>query len=246
MVDDPHVSRLHAELKAGEEGVVIKDLGSTNGIFVNGKKIEEQLLVDGDKVLVGTRLYFRFSYQDALDQDYQQNLFRAANIDGLTQVYNKKYFLDILAKEFSYSKRSGEPLSLMLIDLDHFKKINDSYGHIAGDLVLKTMGQHLLKSIRLENIACRYGGEEFAVIFRKTHTDLAYTVAERLRKLIESEKIPYLEHSIQTSVSIGIATYHQGNFALMDDLIRQADTYLYEAKRAGRNQTLTSTHRPAA
>ena len=143
-VDDPHVSRQHAEVVSkSKTDILIRDLGSTNGIFVNGKRVKEQQLLDGDKVLVGTRLYFKFAYQDSVEQNYQQNLFRAANIDGLTQLYNKKYFIDVLSKEFSFSRRNNQPLSLMMLDLDHFKKINDTYGHMAGDLVLKSVGHYL-------------------------------------------------------------------------------------------------------
>ena len=238
-LDDPHVSRFHAEIVSrGKNSIVIRDIGSTNGVFVNGKKITETGLMDGDKILIGTRLYFKFCYQDAVEQNYQQSLFRAANIDNLTQLYNKKYFLDVLSKEFSYSKRNHQPLSLMMTDVDHFKKINDSYGHPAGDLVLKTVGQYLLKNLRLENIACRYGGEEFAIILRNASGDQALFVAERLRKSIESERIHYLGKVIQITISIGIATLDGNNFETIDDLIKRADEYLYEAKEMGRNRTV--------
>jgi len=237
LLDDPHVSRVHAEIvwRNGTE-IMIKDMGSTNGIFVNGKKVAEQPLLDGDKILIGTRLYFKFCYQDAVDQNYQQNLFRAANIDGLTQLYNKKYFIDVLSKEFSFSKRNEQPLSLMMMDIDHFKKVNDTYGHMAGDLVLKSVGQYLHKHLRLENIAARYGGEEFAVILRNVNADMAMIIGERLRKSIENEKMSYRGKMISVTVSIGIATVDGNNFETIEDLIRSADELLYEAKEGGRNR----------
>jgi diguanylate cyclase (GGDEF)-like protein len=212
-------------------------VGSTNGVFVNGKKITEQQLCDGDKVLIGTRLYFKFCFQDAVDQSYQQNLFRAANIDGLTQLYNKKYFVDALSKEFSFSRRNNQALSLMMIDIDHFKKVNDTFGHMAGDLVLKTVGQFLSKNLRLENIGCRYGGEEFAIILRNVGSELAWGIAERLRASIEAEKINYRGKIIRVTISIGIATLEGTNFDTIEDLIQKADECLYEAKEKGRNQT---------
>lgn len=240
LLDDPHVSRFHAEIicRPGNQ-VIIRDLGSTNGIFVNGKKVSEQSLLDGDKIKVGTRHYFKFCYQDAVDQNYQQHLFRAANIDSLTQLYNKKYFIDVFSKEFSYSRRNQQPLSLLMIDVDHFKKINDSYGHMAGDLVLKRIGHFFLQNLRLENIACRYGGEEFAIILRNVTSDLAQTIAERLRKAIESEKILFNGIPIPVTISLGIATFENANFETIEDMIQQADTYLYQAKQAGRNRTIS-------
>lgn len=242
-VDDPHVSRVHATITTVNGELFIKDLDSTNGIFVNGNKVTEHRLMDGDKVLVGTRLYFRFAYQDAHDQNYQQSLFKAANMDALTQLYNKKYFLDVLPKEMSFSRRAHEPLSLMMLDVDHFKKINDTHGHLAGDAVLKALGAHLAKHVRLENVASRYGGEEFAVILRNCDAELAHTIAERLRISMEANTVIFREEKISVTISIGIATYADENFATMEDFIHKADEFLYEAKRTGRNKTITVLHR---
>ena len=239
ILDDPHISRLHAEIicKSNTE-ISIKDLGSTNGVFVNGKRVQEQSLMDGDKILIGTRLYFKFCFQDAVDQNYQQNLFRAANIDNLTQLYNKKYFIDALSKEFSFSRRNTQPLSLMMIDIDFFKKVNDTFGHMAGDLVLKCVGQYLQKHLRLENVAARYGGEEFAVILRNCGGEMSLLIAERLRKALENERILYRGKTIQVTISIGIATLEDKNYETIEDLIRSADERLYEAKESGRNRSI--------
>lgn len=236
VLDDPHISRAHAQITCNGSDVVIKDLGSTNGIFVNGKKVTEQALLDGDKILIGTRMYFKFEFQDAVDQNYQQNLFRAANMDSLTQLYNKKYFIDALNKEFSFSRRNTQPLSLLMIDIDHFKAVNDNHGHMAGDLVLKSVGQYLMKNLRLENVAARYGGEEFAIILRNVHGEMAMVIAERLRKSIENERIVYRGKILQVTVSIGVATLEGKNFETLEDLIRFADENLYEAKESGRNR----------
>lgn len=237
ILDDPHISRHHAEIftRNGNE-IVIRDAGSTNGIFVNGKKVVEQALLDGDKILIGTRLYFKFVFQDAVDHNYQQNLFRAANIDGLTQLYNKKYFIDVLSKEFSFSRRNHQPLSLMMMDIDHFKKVNDTHGHMAGDLVLKGLGIYLQKHLRMENIAARYGGEEFAIILRNVAGEQAKVIAERLRVDIANEKVHFKGKMIQFTVSIGIATLDGSNFDTIEDLIQKADEFLYEAKEGGRNR----------
>lgn len=239
ILDDPHVSRFHAELccRSGNQ-VSIRDLGSTNGVFVNGKKIVEQALLDGDKIKIGTRHYFKFTFQDAVDQNYQQQLFKAANMDSLTQLYNKKYFLDAFSKEFSFSRRNNNPVSLLMIDVDFFKKVNDTHGHMAGDLVLKRIGQYFAQHLRLENIACRYGGEEFAIILRNVSHDRAEHVAERLRRDIEKDKMAYNGTTINVTISIGIATYDNGNFETVEDMIQKADDCLYKAKETGRNRSI--------
>jgi len=238
-LDDPHISRFHAEIISTENGeIVIRDVGSTNGVFVNGKRSTEHTLLDGDKILMGTRLYFRFCYQDVVDQTYQENLYRAANIDGLTQLYNKKYFIDAFSKEFSFSQRNKQPLSLMMVDIDLFKKINDTHGHVAGDMVLKSVGQYLLNNLRLENIAARFGGEEFAIAIRNATSEQALNVGERLRKDIEKSQISYRNKDIRVTISIGIATLGEEEFDTIEDFIQRADEYLYGAKRDGRNQTV--------
>lgn len=236
-VDDPHVSRHHAEITyEAHDKIVIRDVGSTNGVFVNGTRVTEQTLMDGDKVLIGTRLYFKFAYQDAVDQSYQQSLFRAANIDALTQLYNKKYFVDALSKEFSFSRRNKTPLSLLMIDIDYFKKVNDTYGHMAGDLVLKHVGQYLLKNLRHENIACRYGGEEFAVVLRNTAGDQAALIGERVRAALETETIDFRGTQLRVTISVGAATSLGDGYETIEDFIQAADKNLYEAKASGRNR----------
>ncbi|MFM8268665.1 MAG: diguanylate cyclase, partial [Pseudomonadota bacterium] len=143
VLDNPQISRFHAEIFWKGSELLIKDLGSTNGIFVNGKKVLEEPLHNGDKILIGTQMYFKLVYQDAVDQSYQTNLFKAANTDPLTQLYNKRYFMESLEKEFSFSRRSLHPLSLIMFDIDYFKRINDTYGHLAGDKILKVVGSLL-------------------------------------------------------------------------------------------------------
>lgn len=238
VVDDPHVSRLHAEITWKEGVPFIKDLGSTNGIVINGQRVQEQQLNDNDKILIGTRLYFKFCFQDSHEQNYQQTLFNAANIDTLTGLYSRKFFQDILSKEFSFSKRNRQPLSLLMIDIDHFKKINDTYGHLGGDEVLKKIGQIFRMGLRMENIASRYGGEEFAIVLRNVHADLALQIGERLRKTVEAEKIQFKNSTIPVTISLGIATLEGDNFETGEDLVQAADELLYEAKETGRNKAV--------
>ncbi len=238
-LDDLHVSRFHAEVICeGVNSIFIRDTGSTNGVFVNGKRVSEKRLVDGDKIRIGTEFHFKIRFQDVDESRNQQHLYDAANKDGLTQLYNKKFFLDVLSREFSFSKRTRQPLSLLMIDVDYFKKINDTYGHLAGDMVLRRIGEYFLRRLRLENIACRYGGEEFCIVLRQVSEPQAAVIAERLRKGIEQEHFEYAEKEIPVTISVGIATYYNNNFEDYNALLEHADKCLYMAKQAGRNKSM--------
>jgi diguanylate cyclase (GGDEF)-like protein len=239
ILESPHISRYHAELIWKGSELLVRDLGSTNGVFVNGKKITEEVLHNGDKILFGTQLYYKLVYQDAVDQTYHQSLFKAANTDPLTQLYNKRYFMEFLEKEFSFSRRTGQPLSLIMLDIDHFKSINDTYGHVAGDQILKNMGSILASQIRLENIACRFGGEEFGIIIRGATAAQSRLVAERLRVAVSDQSVDFRGKKIRFSVSLGVATFEGSNFQTAEDLLLKADELLYKAKELGRNQTVS-------
>jgi two-component system cell cycle response regulator len=155
-IDDEDVSRVHAKVITEGEYVYIQDLGSTNGLLVNGVKIQRQKLQDGDRVQIGNLTVLKFNFVDEMEDSFNEQLYNAANKDYLTQIYNKKYFLDRLKMEFSYSKRHNTPLSLMLFDLDFFKKINDTYGHLAGDQILKQFAHEINFIKRHEDLFARY------------------------------------------------------------------------------------------
>ena len=132
-IHDTEISRRHARLTVEGDRVLVEDLGSTNGTFVNGQPIDKVALSDGDKIQVGTTTILKFSYHDDLDEQFQRHMYEAALRDGLTGAYNKKYLSDRMESELAYAARHRSPLSLVIFDLDHFKKINDTYGHLAGD-----------------------------------------------------------------------------------------------------------------
>jgi two-component system, cell cycle response regulator len=235
-VDDPHISRKHAIISNKNNITLLRDENSTNGVFINGKKIVEHELKDGDRILIGTRLYFKYSLEFADYQFVQNQKYREANLDTLTGLYNKRYFNDVISREFSFSRRNKNSFSLLMIDVDYFKKVNDSYGHLVGDHVLTQIGEVLKKGLRHENISCRYGGEEFAIILRNTGPIAAQNVAERIRSSIEKLQFEYANQPFSITVSIGIATYEHGNFETFEEVIRFADELLYESKLNGRNR----------
>lgn len=214
---------------------VLKDLDSTNGTFVNGAKITETNIEDGDKILLGFSSVFMFAIQDSLESKFQMNLYESSITDHLTGAFNQKYFLDTLSKAFSYSLRHHTSLGLLMLDIDFFKKINDTYGHVVGDIVLKEFVKRIENNLRNEDILCRYGGDEFAVIVRDFKYGFVKIVAERIRLFFDGRSINCKDHKINISVSIGAATIDNENIATPEDMIELADANLYKAKQSGGN-----------
>jgi diguanylate cyclase (GGDEF)-like protein len=237
VLDDEGVSRRHAKIiSRGDGSVQLVDLNSTNGTFNNGTRVEVQPLCDGDKIQIGSATILKFSYQDNLDEALQRNLYDSATRDGLTRLYNKKYFIDTLRKEFAYCLRHRVALSLIMLDIDHFKRINDTYGHQAGDYVLGKLAARITEHVRTEDLLARYGGEEFAVLLRETHEDKAFILAERLRRMIEATDFTYSGQQIKVTFSGGIATLYDADYSDFEQFLEAADKHLYRAKQAGRNR----------
>jgi len=236
-VNDEDVSRQHARVEITSEGIIINDLGSTNGTLINGMKVKKHLLQDGDRVQIGNFTILKFNYLDALENTFNEELYNSANRDFLTGIYNKKYFLDRLSIEFSFSKRHGIALSLIFFDIDHFKKINDKHGHLAGDFILKELVYKIKPGKRQEDLLARYGGEEFVLLLRETTSEKAVLIAENLRKSIKNHKFKFAKKSIPVTISIGISVFQNNNFNKMETFIEAADKELYKAKDAGRNRT---------
>jgi two-component system cell cycle response regulator len=236
-VEDDGISRKHAKVVAlGDGRFQLVDLASTNGTYLNGLKVNAAPLYDGDKIQIGSNTVLKFSIQDALEEQYQRSIYESATRDGLTRVYNKKYFLETVRKEFSYCLRHRVPLSLVLFDVDHFKKINDAYGHPAGDYVLTRIAQRVSDTVRTEDLLARYGGEEFALMLRESAEDQALACAERCRYAVDKADFVFGGTPIKVTISLGVATLLDSDFSQPEDLIAAADKYLYRAKRAGRNR----------
>jgi two-component system, cell cycle response regulator len=235
---DDGVSRLHAKVTQTADEVWIEDLKSINGTLINGLRIGRVLLRDGDKIQMGSTTILKFTYSDELEEDYQLKMYDAALHDGLTKAYNKRYFLDRLPTETAYAVRHAAPLSLLMIDVDHFKTVNDSYGHPAGDFVLSRLAQLVAAALRTEDLFVRYGGEEFAILCRGVKLENATVLAKRLRALIEASVFEYQGKPIPITISIGVASCARTSDP-GGKLVADADAALYEAKRAGRNQVIS-------
>ena len=230
------ISRQHAKIRVGNEGVQFEDLGSTNGSFVNGERAQRCELQDGDKIQLGSATILKFTYQDTIDEDFQRQMFESASRDALTQVYNKRFFLERLHSEFAFSVRHKALLSLIIFDIDHFKQINDTHGHLAGDYVLATLAKTVTPMIRSEDVFARYGGEEFVIMSRSTDPPSAAVVSERVRQAVERHRFEYEGKRLSVTVSLGMAGMPNADIKAPEDLLARADRALYEAKRGGRNR----------
>jgi diguanylate cyclase (GGDEF)-like protein len=237
-LSDTEISRRHARIirRAGE--VLVEDLGSTNGTFVNGEPVDQQALNDGDKIQVGTTTILKFSYHDDLEEQFQRKMYEGALRDGLTKAFNKKYFEDRLQSEVAFALRHGTALSLIMIDLDFFKRINDTYGHLAGDYVLTTFASSVISTIRREDVFARYGGEEFALISRGLEEEAAQQFGERVRKSIERYPFRFQGREMKVTVSIGVASLPYAPVTNHIELVAAADKALYAAKDGGRNRVV--------
>jgi diguanylate cyclase (GGDEF)-like protein len=235
VVDMDNVSRAHCKVYSSAAGNYVEDMGSTNGTFCNDLEVtQREKLRNGDFIKIGGVIY-KFIDGDNIEQLYYEEIYRMAIIDGLTQIYNKRYFLEFMEREMARCKRYNRPLTLVMFDLDHFKRINDDYGHLAGDYVLKKIaGQISENTIRKEECFARYGGEEFAIVLPDTTAERGAVLAEKIRTMIDEESFEFEDNDLPVTISMGVCQL------LPDDgpesFIGRADAKLYEAKETGRNR----------
>jgi diguanylate cyclase (GGDEF)-like protein len=233
---DEGVSREHCEVLRVGERMLLRDLGSTNGTFCRGSKVEEQELNDGDKILVGSGTVLKFTYHDKLDEDFQRQMLESVLRDDLTRAFNKKYFLDRLESEFAYAVRHNVPAALIAFDIDHFKQVNDNHGHPAGDYVLAELAKTVHATVRVEDVFARVGGEEFSIICRGADLLQAKIVGERVRMAVERRDFTHEGKPLSLTVSVGVAAVPSASIRDATEFIWAADQMLYEAKRSGRNR----------
>jgi diguanylate cyclase (GGDEF)-like protein len=237
VLEGDSVSRRHAHFEQRSGAWWCVDDGSTNGSYVNDEQIMREARMDnGDRIKIGPTIFKFLSGQD-VEAQYHEEIYRMTIIDGLTQVHVKRYLLESLDKELMRARRHVRDLSFLMLDIDHFKNINDRHGHLAGDYVLKEVARLIQQRIRRDEVLARYGGEEFAIILPETTLDGAKKLAEGLRERIEESRFIFQNEVIRVTISIGVAMLHENDKASMD-LIKRADEKLYEAKRAGRNRVV--------
>lgn len=235
VLEGDSVSRRHAHLERRTGAWYVVDDGSTNGTYVNEEQISrEQLLNNGDRIKIGPSILKFLSGADA-EAKYHEEIYRMTIVDGLTQIHNKRALFEALEKELMRARRYERDLSLLMFDIDFFKRINDQYGHLAGDHVLRELARVVQERIRREEVFARYGGEEFVILLPETPLQGAAALAENLRARVANHSFVFQGERIPVTVSIGTALLGE-NDKVGADLIQRADEKLYEAKRGGRNR----------
>jgi two-component system, cell cycle response regulator len=234
VLEGDSVSRQHAyfEARAGSWWVV--DAGSTNGTYVNERQIvREAQLTTNDRIKVGPTILKYLSGADA-EAKYHEEIYKMTIVDGLTQTHNKRYLFEALDREILRARRHERPLSLLMFDIDHFKEINDHYGHLAGDYVLRELADTVQSRIRRDEVFARYGGEEFVIVLPETPLDGATALAESIREKVEEHRFVFQGETIRVTISVGCGLISENDTA--PEMIQRADEKLYEAKRGGRNR----------
>jgi diguanylate cyclase (GGDEF)-like protein len=233
-IDQESISRNHSKILNTGKSILVRDLGSTNGTYVNDDPVDEYVLRDGDLIKIG-RTIFKFLTGGNIENAYHEEIYRLTTIDGLTQIFNKRYFLENLEREIARSQRYRRSLSLVMFDIDHFKRINDSFGHLAGDYVLKMLASTVKSRIRREDLFARYGGEEFAIVLPEIDGDNSRAFAEKIRQIVEKQDFRFENTKIKVTISMGVASIDE-ELTDASTLIKRSDERLYEAKSGGRNR----------
>jgi len=236
---DHSVSRRHARIEASSEGFHVHDQQSTNGTFVNDRQVDSAwLLQDGDYLRIGNCIY-RYLAGGNIEAEYHEEIYRLTILDGLTQIHNRRYLVEFLEREVVRSQRHDRPLSVLMVDIDKFKSINDSHGHLCGDFVLRELANIVRGSVRKEDLFARYGGEEFAVVLVETNREGAVGVAERIRQSVAEHPFRFETTPVNLTISIGVATTSGDLSMTPAALLKAADENLLTAKRDGRNRVVS-------
>ena len=236
-IPDQSVSRTHARIACDGAGYDVADLQSTNGTFVNDAPVMTSRLKDGDYVRVGNCIY-RFLAGGNIEADYHEEIYRLTIMDALTETHNKRSLLQFLDHELARSERHQRPLALVMIDIDHFKALNDRLGHLAGDATLRELAACVRSFVRKTDLFARYGGEEFALVLPETTYEGALTCAEQFRGLVEKHPFRFEDEQYQITISLGVAATTGDSTLTPAGFIAQADANLYRAKREGRNRVV--------
>jgi two-component system cell cycle response regulator len=235
-LDEDSVSRRHARITVTHKETTVYDLDSTNGVFVNGHRVKHAALKDGDRLHLGETV-LKYLSGNSTESKFHEDIYRLMTVDDQTQAFNRPYLQESLKREMSRALRYRRPLSLALLDIDQFKTINDTFGHPAGDAVLKAFVALISRNIRQSDLLARYGGDEFAIILPEADRDSALRFCEKLRGLIASNPFRFEQQTLAVTASIGLQSYtHTDGEKTVNQFVAAADAKLYEAKNAGRNR----------
>ena len=245
-INDAKISRRHAALTAvADEGArrvnyFITDLNSTNGTYLNGQKINRsEPLQNGDKIAVGENI-LRFELLDEIDREYQRQIRRLISHDDLTGLLSSRSFFSELRREAALTKEEKRPFCVLMMDVDFFKNVNDTHGHLTGSKTLEEIGACIMENLRTGDVAARFGGEEFAAFLLDAELPQGVVAAERIRSEIERKEFSVIRQgrmfeSHRVTISIGVAAFPDDSLDPIE-LVEMADSALYRAKREGRNR----------
>jgi diguanylate cyclase (GGDEF)-like protein len=244
-VNDSKVSRRHARIltvisqETGDAEYILNDLNSRNGTLLNGQKTNKAVLIHGDKITIGEHI-LRFEMLDEIDREYQRQIHRLLSHDDLTGLLSSRSFFSELRREAAKSRDSKTPFCVLMMDIDHFKKVNDTYGHLTGSKTLEEIGVCIMRNLRSGDAAARFGGEEFAAFLLDAELAQGLVAAERIRSEIETTDFSVIRKGTpsekhQITISIGISSFPNDSRDPIE-LVEMADSALYRAKREGRNR----------
>jgi diguanylate cyclase (GGDEF)-like protein len=239
VVDDPGVSWHHARIARSAAGAYYaQDLGSTNGTYLRSVRIGVAPLHGGDLLQLGPHVRVRFALLDAVEERLHRQLYESSVHDALTHVFNRKYLNDRLLAEVAHARRTQGEASILMIDVDCLKDVNDRFGHLAGDRALCTIAARIQSVLRVEDVLARYGGDEFVVIATGTRVAEAAQLAERVRRTVEGLHMGARGRDVRITASIGVASLEElpPNDDPVAALVAAADARMYRAKVTGRNR----------
>lgn len=236
---DQGLSRVHAQVTQHGQLFLVLDQGSRNGTFVNHTRIDGQRpLRDGDRISLGAETRLRFSLATSSEEAALKKTYEGATFDGLTGVFNRAQLERRLGVMVEASRRDRQPLALAMIDVDHFKRVNDTWGHLAGDEVLRVVAQRIRQGVRLNDLVGRYGGEEFVVALRGADTPTLAIRIDAIRKALSEQPIAAQGQSLRVTCSAGVASLDESAEPTVTALLAHADERLYLAKRGGRDRVV--------
>lgn len=235
-VDDREVSKIHCSIEHSKGNIIIEDHDSTNGTYVNGERAKLQTVFNNAVVQVG-RTLMKIEYKADAEIAFEDELIRKATTDALTGIPNRRYFERRAQEEIAFARRATLPVGMVMVDIDHFKSVNDTHGHQAGDMVLREIAQLIQEQCREEDLLARYGGEEFVIFLRGARdSEDAQRFCERLRSAVAARTTSCGDKRISVTISVGLHFAEGGSAGSLDELIRKSDVALYRAKKGGRDR----------
>ena len=238
-LDDELVSRKHCALTFDGKSVTVKDLGSTNGTYVDGQPVTELVLEPDNRLQIG-KMVLKIDFKDQNEEAFDRELFEAATMDPLTKISNRRTFFDRGLGELALARRNNFYVHTIMVDADHFKRVNDTWGHQCGDMVLKEIARLLKDEKRESDLLARYGGEEFVLLLAGIGPEDAKRSAERLRMAVERHRFSWKDTVIPVTISLGLASKVGAEIPTLEEMIAECDKLLYIAKENGRNQVATA------